>query len=151
MARGASPRPSEGGCVICRGPEGDAELGRFLVWEDARWRLKTSRCASVVGFSYLEPRRHIPYLADLDGDEATTLGPTLAWAARLLRDVTGAESVWALVFGEHVPHRHVNLAPRRPGDALLADPVLVDASAPKPTRAHHEAVVKRLRAAASAR
>jgi diadenosine tetraphosphate (Ap4A) HIT family hydrolase len=64
--------------------------------------------------------------------------------------VTGAEFVWALVFGEHVPHLHVNLAPRRPGDALLADPVLVDESAPKPTRADHEQVVEQLRAAASA-
>ena len=132
-------------------PAGDAELDRVLVWEDVRWRLTTSRRASVVGFSYLEPKRHIPYLADLDGREATTFGPTLARAARLLRDVTGAEFVWALVFGEHVPHLHVNLAPRRRGDALLEDPVLVDSTVPKPSPADHEAMIERLRLPATAR
>jgi diadenosine tetraphosphate (Ap4A) HIT family hydrolase len=135
-------------CVLCRGAEGDSELDRVLVWEDDRWRLTTSRRASVVGFSYLEPKRHIPYLADLDGDEATTFGPTLARVTRLLRDVTGAEFVWALVFGEHVPHLHVNLAPRRRGDALLEDPVLVDPAVAKPSRADHDAIIERLRVAA---
>jgi diadenosine tetraphosphate (Ap4A) HIT family hydrolase len=136
-------------CVLCRGAEGDVELDRVLVWENDRWRLTTSRRASVVGFSYLEPKRHIPYLADLDGAEATSFGPTLARVARLLRDVTGAEFVWALVFGEHVPHLHVNLAPRRRGDALLEDPVLVDPTVPKPSRADHEAIIERLLLAAS--
>jgi len=136
-------------CVLCRGVTGDEELDRVLVWEDDQWRLTTSRRASVVGFSYLEPKRHIPYLADLDGHEASTFGPTLARAARLLRDVTGAEFVWALVFGEHVPHLHVNLAPRRRGDALLEDPVLVDSTLPKPSRADHEAIIERLRLVAT--
>ncbi|HSL34099.1 MAG TPA: hypothetical protein VK871_10655 [Candidatus Limnocylindrales bacterium] len=138
-------------CVICRGPAGDAELDRELVWEDPLWRLTTSLRASVVGFSYLEPRRHIPYVADLDGEEAATFGVRLAAAARLLRDETGAEFVWALVFGEHVPHFHVNLAPRRVGDALLAEPVLVDPEVPKPGRHEHEAVVARLRRSAAER
>jgi diadenosine tetraphosphate (Ap4A) HIT family hydrolase len=137
-------------CVSCRGAAGDAELDRALVWEDELWRLTTSRRASVVGFSYLEPKRHIPYLADLDGAEAASFGPTLARVARLLRDVTGAEFVWALVFGEHVPHLHVNLAPRRRGDALLEEPVLIDPAVPKPSRADHEAIIERLRLAASA-
>ncbi len=136
-------------CVLCRGVAGDEELDRVLVWEDDHWRLTTSRRASVVGFSYLEPKRHIPYLADLDGHEASTFGPTLARAARLLRDVTGAEFVWALVFGEHVPHLHVNLAPRRRGDALLEDPVLVDSTLPTPSRADHEAIIERLRLVAT--
>jgi diadenosine tetraphosphate (Ap4A) HIT family hydrolase len=137
-------------CVVCRSAQGDAELDRVLVWEDEWWRLTTSRRASVVGFSYLEPKRHIRYLGDLDGTEAMTFGPTLARVARLLCGVTGAEFVWALVFGEHVPHLHVNLAPRRRGDALLEDPVLVDPAVPKPSRADHEAIIERLRLAASA-
>jgi diadenosine tetraphosphate (Ap4A) HIT family hydrolase len=137
-------------CVLCRGAEGDAEFDRVLVWEDDRWRLTTSRRASVVGFSYLEPKRHIPYLADLDGDEATTFGPTLARVTRMLRDVTGADFVWALVFGEHVPHLHVNLAPRRRGDALPEDPILIDSAVPKPSRADHETIIERLRMAATA-
>jgi len=136
-------------CVLCRSAEGDAELDRVLVWEDDWWRLTTSRRASVVGFSYLEPKRHIPYLADLGGVEAASFGPTLARVARLLRDATGAEFIWALVFGEHVPHLHVNLAPRRRGDALLEDPVLVDPAAPKPSRADHEAIIERLRLVAT--
>jgi hypothetical protein len=46
---------------------------------------------------------------------------------------------------------HVNLAPRRAGDALLAEPVLVDPGVPKPGRHEHEAVAARLRRSAAER
>ena len=105
-------------CVLCRREAGDAELHRTAVWEDSRWRLTTSLDAPVPGFSYLEPKRHIPYIADLDGEEARTLGPVLARAARALREATGADLVCVYVFGGGVPHLHLHLAPHREGDAL---------------------------------
>ncbi len=105
-------------CVICRGAEGDAQLERFQVWQDSHWRLTMSLAAEVMGFSYLEPKRHIPHITDLDGEEASTLGPLLARVTRILRDETGAEVVYLYVFGEGIPHLHIHLAPHRAGDAL---------------------------------
>lgn len=105
-------------CVICRGVEGDVELLRTEVWQDRYWRLTTSLSAEVPGFSYLEPKRHIPYITDLDGEEARTLGVVLAYVTRALKDETGADLVYIYVFGGGVPHLHLHLAPHRPGDAL---------------------------------
>ena len=105
-------------CVLCRGVDGDAEIQRIQVWEDSLWRLTLSLDAEVEGFAYLEPKRHIPYITDLDGEEARTFGEVLARVSRALRDATHAELVYAYVFGDSVPHLHVHLAPHRKGDAL---------------------------------
>jgi diadenosine tetraphosphate (Ap4A) HIT family hydrolase len=105
-------------CLLCSGPEGDAELQRVQVWEDRLWRLTASLSAEVLGFSYLEPKRHIPYVQDLEGDEAATLGPTLAMVTTALKEETDAEVVYLYVFGGGIPHLHLHLAPHRAGDAL---------------------------------
>ena len=106
--------------MLCRGTAGDAELGREQIWEDALWRLTTSVGPGDVtrGFSYLEPKRHIPSVADMDGDEAATFGSVLARCASVLREATEAALVYVYIFGDHVPHMHVHLAPHVEGDAL---------------------------------
>ncbi|TMG41377.1 MAG: HIT domain-containing protein [Chloroflexi bacterium] len=103
---------------MCRGSEGDAELGRVLVWEDDLWRLTTSVQSEVPGFSYLEPKRHIPHITDLEGPEAASLGTVLGRVTRVLREEAGTNLVYLFVFGGGVPHLHIHLAPHRDGDAL---------------------------------
>lgn len=105
-------------CVLCRGVAGDAELQRIQVWEDSLWRLTLSLDAEVLGFAYLEPKRHIPHITDLDGEEARTFGAVMARVTQVLRDETGAELVYVYIFGGGVPHLHVHLAPHRSDDAL---------------------------------
>lgn len=105
-------------CMICRGPAGDAELDRVEVWRDDHWRLSMSRTGTTLGFAYLEPIRHIPYLADLDGPEAATFGPAIARASRVLREATGGALVYAYVFGGGIAHIHVHLAPNAPDGVL---------------------------------
>ena len=106
------------GCAICAGPDGDAELGRTEVWRDAHWRLSMATSGELLAFGYLEPIRHIPYLADLDGPEAATFGPAVARAAHALREASGAPLVYAYVFGGGIPHLHVHLASNRPEGVL---------------------------------
>jgi diadenosine tetraphosphate (Ap4A) HIT family hydrolase len=105
-------------CVLCRGVAGDLELQRIQVWEDSLWRLTVSLDAEILAFSYLEPKRHIPHITDLDGEEAHTFGEVLARVSRVLKEETGAELVYVYVFGGGVPHLHVHLAPHRPDDGL---------------------------------
>lgn len=106
-------------CGLCRGAEIDEELGRVQVWEDELWRLSTSVGPGnpTIASSYLEPKRHIAYLPDLDGAEAATFGSALARCSAALRAVTGVELVYVYIFGG-TPHLHVHLAPHRDGDAL---------------------------------
>jgi diadenosine tetraphosphate (Ap4A) HIT family hydrolase len=105
-------------CILCRGAAADAELERIEVWQDAHWRLTVSLSSEVAGFAYLEPKRHIHYLHELDGAEAATFGSTLAKSMQVLKEATGAALVYVYVFGDGIPHLHVHLAPHRPGDAL---------------------------------
>ena len=105
-------------CAICAGPARDGELGRTEVWRDGHWRLSMAVNGEVLGFGYLEPIRHIPYLADLDGPEATSFGPAVARASAALREATGASLVYAYVFGGGIPHLHVHLAANRPEGVL---------------------------------
>ena len=105
-------------CLMCRGAAADLELERIQVWDDALWRLTVSLAAEVPGFAYLEPKRHIPHVTDLDGAEAASFGPVLARCAQVLKAATGSDVVYVYIFGDGVPHFHVHLAPHRAGDAL---------------------------------
>jgi diadenosine tetraphosphate (Ap4A) HIT family hydrolase len=105
-------------CAICQGRLADDQLLRVEVWQDDLWRLTTAYASETPGFSYLEPRRHISDITALDGDEAATLGPTLARITAALKAETGAELVYIYVFGDGIAHLHLHLAPHTRGDAL---------------------------------
>ncbi len=108
---------------LCMGVDGDPDMLRVQVWEDELWRLTTSigpgDCTP--GFSYLEPKRHIAHITDLDGPEAATFGPVIARCTRALEEATRCELVYVYVFGGGIPHLHAHLAPHVAGDALNDD------------------------------
>lgn len=100
----------------------DSALMRTEVWSDDLWRLTSAKASEVAGFSYLEPRRHIADITELDGDEAATLGTTIAAASKAIKGATGADLVYVYVFGDGVPHLHIHLAPHRTaGSPLVSD------------------------------
>src|SRR5579859_6853251 len=98
-------------CALCQGRLADDQFMRVEVCQDDLWRLTTAYASETPGFSYLEPKRHIPDITQLDGIEAETFGPTLARITSALRAETGAERVYIYVFGDSVPHLHLHLAP----------------------------------------
>jgi histidine triad (HIT) family protein len=112
-------------CFVCRkhrdrgglmpgGPvaEDDLVLVSHVVTPEALGREGTR---AYLGHLIVEPRRHAPGLADLTDAEARSVGSWSARASRALRDVTGAEHVYAAAIGDAVPHLHVQLLPRFPG------------------------------------
>ncbi|MGY1802280.1 HIT family protein [Blastococcus sp. SYSU D00922] len=134
-------------CMLCVPELADAEFGRARLWEDELWRLSAVLQGPVPGFAHLEPKRHIPFVTDLDGAEAATFGPVLARATRALRDAAGAEKTYVYVFGDRVPHLHLNLAPHRDGDALRGGPGLLEPGARPAPADIHERVAEAARAA----
>lgn len=105
-------------CLLCDGDRAAAELGREVVWQDRLWRLSMSRRGYTTGFGYLEPKRHVPHITDLHGEEAATFGPVLARVTSALKEAAGAELVYVYIFGGGIAHLHVHLGPHREGDAL---------------------------------
>lgn len=135
----------DGGCLLCRPADADRFFERRRVWEDEHWRLSVVLRGAVAGFAHLESRRHIPYLADLDGPEAATLGPVLARATAAVRGATGADKVYVTVFGDRVQHLHFNLAPCHPGGPLVGGAGQVRPDAPAASPAAHDAAAKAVR------
>ena len=90
------------------------------IWEDGLWRLSTLTHGQVPGFSFLEPKRHVRYIEELDGAEAVTFGAVLARSSAALKEAAGAERVFVYVFGGGIPHIHLHLAPHVKDDALSA-------------------------------
>lgn len=111
----------EATCILCDADAAADTLDREVAWEDDLWRLSMPHRGYTLGFGYLEPKRHIPHVTDLDGEEAATFGPVLARVTRALREAAGAELVYVYVFGGGVAHFHVHLGPHRRGDALSSD------------------------------
>lgn len=105
-------------CIFCRGREADDELDRIEVWQDDHWRLTVALASEVLGFAYLEPKRHITHITSLDGVEAATFGPVIARCTEAIKSAAAADVVYVYIFGDGVPHLHVHLAPHRDGDAL---------------------------------
>jgi diadenosine tetraphosphate (Ap4A) HIT family hydrolase len=93
-------------------------MGCIQVWGDDWWRLTTSLQAEVRGFSYLMPKRHVPFVTELEGEEARTFGTVLARVTEALKEAASADLVYGDVFGGGIAHLHVHLAPHREGDAL---------------------------------
>jgi len=121
----ADPQAAGADCFVCRkhrargpllpgGPvaEDDLVLVSHLAVPDAGGR---EGSAAYLGHLFVEPLRHAAGLADLADVEAERMGRWAARASRALRDVAGAEHVYAAVVGDGVPHLHLHLLPRYPG------------------------------------
>lgn len=111
-------------CILCAASAMDDTLMVEEVWSDHLWRLTTVTIGELAGYSYLAPLRHIAHITDLDGEEASTFGSTIAAASRAIKDETGAELVYLYVFGGGLDHFHAHLAPHRePGSPLVDGPI----------------------------
>lgn len=107
-------------CAICNG-KADEMFKRIEVWSNDRWRVTMSTYKEVKGFCYLEPKRHIQYITELDGKEASEFGSQLALLSSAVKSATGAKLVYVYIYGDHVPHLHVHLAPHKDGDIFVDD------------------------------
>lgn len=121
----AGPASSVPGCLVCRKHRDRGILmpGGAIAEDDlivvshivTPGTLGREGSTAYLGHLFVEPRRHAPGLADLTDAEAGRVGLWSARASRALREIAGAEHVYAAVIGDAVPHLHVHLKPRYPG------------------------------------
>jgi diadenosine tetraphosphate (Ap4A) HIT family hydrolase len=67
-----------------------------------------------LGHLFVEPREHLPGLAELSSEQAAAVGEAMRRASVVLR-AAGHDHVYAFVFGDLVPHLHVHVLGRYPG------------------------------------
>jgi diadenosine tetraphosphate (Ap4A) HIT family hydrolase len=68
-----------------------------------------------LGHLFVEPKRHVPELADLSDEEAQAIGLYASRVARALMHTEGVEHVYAFIIGDGAPHVHVHVIGRYPG------------------------------------
>jgi diadenosine tetraphosphate (Ap4A) HIT family hydrolase len=140
-------------CFVCDKHRGNVEVPGGAVYEDElvyvshMWGPGSHE--SYLGYLFIEPRRHVPGLADLTPEEGERVGSLMARLSLALREAEGAEHVYTAVIGHNVPHLHVHLAPRYPGtpEEYWWTRLLEWPGAPRGGPDEVAAVVERVRAA----
>ena len=107
-------------CLICRKHRGDIPLPGGLVYEDdlvcvSHSLIMEGEVEAYLGIFFVEPKRHIPGLAELTDEEVMRAGLLVTRLSRTLKESEGAEHVYLFVLGHHVPHLHIWVVPRYPG------------------------------------
>jgi histidine triad (HIT) family protein len=99
-----------------------------------------------LGYLFVETRRHVAELGDLEAVEAASVGGLASRASRALLQ-EGAEHVYAAVIGHGIEHFHLHLIPRYPGTPREYWWVRVDEwpGAPRGDRGAIEMLIERLR------
>ena len=107
-------------CLICRKHRGELQVPGGAVYEDdliyaGHSAIPEGGGEAYLGTLFVEPKRHIPGLAELTEDEAQRSGVLVTRLSRALKESEGAEHIYLFVMGHHVPHLHIWVVPRYPG------------------------------------
>ncbi len=107
-------------CLVCRKHRGEFTVPGGAIYENDLIYISHAQPwgdekEHYLGHLFVEPKRHVPELADLTEEEAQAVGVWSSRVARALMACEGAEHVYAFVLGDGVPHVHVHVIGRYPG------------------------------------
>jgi len=107
-------------CFVCRKHRGEVSVPGGVIYEDdlisiSHAQLRDDEKDHYLGHLFVEPKRHVPELADLTAEEAQAIGLYTSRLARALMHTERVEHVYAFVIGDGVPHVHVHVIGRYPG------------------------------------
>ena len=106
-------------CLICAKHRGVGPLVGEPVWENdvllITHRTLSADGRTVLGYLYLDSRRHVPYLADLSDAEAEVIGRSVRRLAYGMRTELNADFVFSAIAGTAIPHFHQHVFVRHPG------------------------------------
>jgi ATP adenylyltransferase len=115
----AVPLQPEPECLICGKHRGDGPLVGQIVAEDELLLVTHKPVGAdgtaVLGYLFVETRRHAPYLADLTDEEAQAVGRVVRRAAAGLRTELAVDFVFSLIGGMGVAHFHQHVFVRHAG------------------------------------
>jgi diadenosine tetraphosphate (Ap4A) HIT family hydrolase len=101
-------------CPICAKHRGDGPLVGPVIFTDDLIVL-THRATGSLGYAFIEPRRHVPYLDQLSDEEASAVGLIRTRLAAALKAELAVEHVFTMVVGTGVAHVHEHVFVRHVG------------------------------------
>ena len=107
-------------CFICQKHAGIVAPppGGYL-YQNAHWKVcHAPATLARLGTLFVESKRHVLDFADMTTAETTTYGQTMTLVYAALKRLLNAERVYTVMMLEGVPHCHVWLVPRLPGETL---------------------------------
>ncbi|MBE0477446.1 MAG: HIT family protein [Coriobacteriia bacterium] len=107
------------GCRFCRVVSGE-DAARIVHADDAVVAFLDVR-PLIPGHTLVVPRRHVEVLGDLPDELVAPLMRVVRAASRAMESAMGAEGSFVAVnnrVSQSVPHLHVHVVPRSPGDGL---------------------------------
>ncbi|HEU4629764.1 MAG TPA: HIT family protein [Gemmatimonadaceae bacterium] len=129
-------------CPICRSLATDVavaelEMCRLMIPGDGPMR----------GYAWLPVRRHVVELHELTDQEGAAFMRDLRRVSRAIAAATGAVKLNHEIHGNTVPHLHLHVFPRYPGDRFEGGPIDPRAvREPVYAPGEHDALVARVRA-----
>ena len=107
-------------CFICQKHRGEVIIPGGAIYEDeliyvGHASVPEDEAVTFLGSLLVEPKRHVPGMAELDDAEAEAIGRMITRLSRALKVREGAEHVYLFRLGHHVDHLHVWVVPRYPG------------------------------------
>jgi diadenosine tetraphosphate (Ap4A) HIT family hydrolase len=113
------PLQPETDCPICAKHRGEGPLVGHVVGENelllVSHRPVGDDGTAALGYLFVEPRRHVPYLDDLTEAEAEAIGRVVRRAAAGLRTELAVDFVFSIIAGMSVAHFHQHLFVRHAG------------------------------------
>ncbi len=121
-------------CVFCKIAKGD--IPSHKVYEDEVILAFLDIRPLTVGHALVIPKRHVESVSDLTPDQSGAIGRAVREVARRVRAGTGAPGATIAIndgaaAGQEVPHVHVHVVPRSPGDGFGPIHALFLGHAPK--------------------
>jgi diadenosine tetraphosphate (Ap4A) HIT family hydrolase len=90
------------------------ETNVMTVFEHPKFRVTPCDDAGIPGYLILHPAEQREWLFDAGAEQLQAIGPALAFAAKAVREVTGAERVYYALFAELNRNAHFHVFPRTP-------------------------------------
>jgi diadenosine tetraphosphate (Ap4A) HIT family hydrolase len=135
--------PSVAGCGVCRVHADPDARQRWEIGRHGFWLLRHHPDpAPLAGWLILDAWRHLSGPIDFHPAEAREWGGVVQAASILVRNLTGCDRVYAVLFGEGARHLHLHLIPRSAGEVHTEAWAVAD---------HYRAVARGQRAAADPR
>lgn len=107
----------EESCFNCNKHQGKIQTAGGAIYEDDYvyvGHIDSNGKPNYLGHLRIDLKRHVPTLGDMNVEEASAFGVTMAKISRALKESEGAEHIYAVVSGNSVPHVHMHIIPRYP-------------------------------------
>ncbi len=134
---------SDTGCFVCEKHRGRIDVPGGCLFEDelvysTHGIIQPGKTRDYLGTLFVEPKRHVPGIAELTDAEAERIGRLSSRLARALKQTGDVDHTYVHVWGHHVAHLHVWIVPRYRGTPAEFLPMQMAEWTGAPTGDAHE-------------